>query len=385
MGIEKFSLPFSPSAVEDLRQRLRGTRWPDEIAGSDWEYGFSLQFLQELCEYWGSQFDWKSQLDKLSKLPHFLYTSAADFGIHFLHVRGKGPAPIPLILTHGWPGSFLEMLRIIPLLTDPGSNGGDPGTSFDVVVPSLPGYGYSDRPARRGMNVFRIADLWVELMSELGYRKFGAQGGDIGAGVSTALGLRHADHLLGIHLNFLPGSFQPFLRPSDVLTPAEKAFLEEVARWSEFNGAYSHIQRTRPQTLAYGLNDSPSGLAAWILEKFREWSDCAGDVYRRFSRDELLTNVTLYWMTEKIHSSFRLYYENSKSPLRFGPADFVQVPCAFARFPKELSAPPRTWVERGYNVQRWSEMLRGGHFAAAEEPELLAEDIRAFFGGLSIR
>jgi pimeloyl-ACP methyl ester carboxylesterase len=271
------------------------------------------------------------------------------------------------------------MTRIIPMLIDPASFGGDSRDAFDVVVPSLPGFGFSDRPASAGMNAFRVADLWTELMSALGYDRFAAQGGDIGAAVSTALGLRHADRIIGIHLNYLPGSYKPHIVQGAMPTKEEEDFVRSFAQWTEENGAYAHIQRTRPQTLAYALNDSPAGLAAWILEKFRAWSDCDGDVYRSFSRDELLANVTLYWMTGTIGSSFRMYYENSKAPLRFGPNDYVRPPCAFARFPKELSDPSRRWIERGYNVQQWSDMPRGGHFAALEEPALLAEDIRRFF------
>jgi pimeloyl-ACP methyl ester carboxylesterase len=216
-------------------------------------------------------------------------------------------------------------------------------------------------------------------MAELGYHRFAAQGGDIGAAVTSILGLRHADRMIGIHLNHIPGSFRPHLAPGTKLNSTEEEYLKSVARWSDESGAYAHVQRTRPQTAAYGLNDSPAGLAAWILEKFCEWSDCDGDPYRRFTRDQLLANVTLYWMTQTIHSSFRLYFEGRKAPLQFGPADFVRAPCAIAHFPKELLFPPREWIERGYNIQHWSEMPRGGHFAAAEEPELLAEDIRTFF------
>ena len=378
MPLESFSIPFSHHAVDDLRDRLVRTRWPDEIPGSNWEYGFDLRFLQEICGYWRERFDWKAQVEKLSTLHHFRYVSDG-IGIHFIHERGKGPAPIPIILTHGWPGSFLEMMRIIPLLTDPASHGADHADSFDVVVPSLPGYGFSDRPTCRGMNLFRTAELWTGIMEELGYARFAAQGGDLGAGVSTILGLRHAYRMIGIHLNYIPGSFRPHLEPGTKLNGAEEAFLKGVARWSDESGAYAHVQRTRPQTAAYGLNDSPAGLAAWILEKFREWSDCDGDLYNRFSRDELLANVTLYWMTETIHSSFRLYFEGRKATLQFGPGDYVQTPCAIAHFPKELPFPPRAWIERGYNIQHWTDMPQGGHFAAAEEPDLLAEDIRAFF------
>ena len=378
MGIEPFSIPFSQSAVDDLRSRLRQTRWPDEIPGANWEYGVDLSFLQQICEYWRDRFDWKAQVERFSAFHHYRYSSEKT-EIHFIRERGKGPAPIPLILTHGWPGSFLEMLRIIPMLTDPASYGGTSADAFDVVVPSLPGYGFSDRPAAPGMNVFRVAELWTSLMNELGYKRFGAQGGDLGAGVSTALGLRHHDNIVALHLNFIPGSYQPFLEADTKITSAEEEFFKVIGQWGDERGAYSHVQRTRPQTPAYGLNDSPVGLAAWILEKFREWSDCDGDVYRRFTPDELLANVTLYWMTQTIHSSFRMYFEGRKAPLQFGRGEFVHAPTAIAHFPRELPFPPRVWAERGYNVQHWTEMPRGGHFAAAEEPGLLADDLRAFF------
>jgi pimeloyl-ACP methyl ester carboxylesterase len=381
MHVEKFTIPFSQAAVDHLRDRLARTRWPDEVPGSEWEYGVDLDFLKNICGYWRDEFDWKAQVERLAAFPHYRYVSDG-LGIHFIHQRGKGPDPIPLILTHGWPGSFVEMLRIMQLLSDPATQGADPEDSFDVVVPSLPGFGFSDPPLERGINTFRVAELWAKLMTDLGYGRFAAQGGDLGAGVSTVLGLRHADRIIGVHLNYLPGSYRPYLEENAKPVPEEVQFLQTVARWAEDNGAYAHVQRTRPQTLAYGLTDSPAGLASWILEKFREWSDCGGDVYRRFSRDELLTNITLYWMTETVHSSCRMYLENKKAPLLFGPHDFVQVPCAFAHFPKDISSPPRQWVERGYNIQRWTEMPRGGHFAAAEEPKLLADDIRAFFRGL---
>src|SRR4029077_6914413 len=320
----------------------------------------------------------KAQVEKLSTLHHRRYVSDG-IGIHFIHERGKGPAPIPIILTPGWPGSFLEMMRIIPLLTDPASHGADHADSFDVVVPSLPGYGFSDRPTCRGMNLFRTAELWAGMMEELGYARFAAQGGDLGAGVTTILGLRHAHRMIGIHLNYIPGSFRPHLEPGTKLNGTEEEFLASAVRWSDESGASAHLQRTRPQTAAYGLNDSPAGLAAWILEKFREWSDCDGDLYNRFSPDQPLANVTLYCMTHTLPSSFRLYFEGRKAPLQFGPGDYVQTPCAIAHFPKELPFPPRAWIERGYNIQHWTDMPQGGHFAAAEEPDLLAEDIRAFF------
>jgi pimeloyl-ACP methyl ester carboxylesterase len=378
MHIETFSPPFSQHVVDDLRGRLSRTRWPDEIAGSGWQYGFNLAFLKDLCGYWLEKFDWKAQVEKLAAFHHYRYTHDG-IGIHFIYERGRGVNAVPIVVTHGWPGSFLEMLRVIPMLTHPVAYGGNASDSFDVVVPSLPGYGYSDRPKHSGMSVWRVADFWAALMSELGYERFAAQGGDLGAGVSTALALRHPDRILGIHLNYIPGSYHPYLASHDKLTTIEREFLQEKSRWFEQNGAYAHIQRTHPQTAAYGLNESPAALAAWIIEKFRDWSDCDGDIYRRFTRDDLLANVTLYWATGTINSSFRLYWEGARAPLQFAQGEFVSVPCAIARFPKEAPFPPREWVERGYKVQRWTDMSRGGHFAAAEEPELLAEDIRSFF------
>ena len=365
MAIERFELPYSEAAVDDLHRRLAATRWPDEIPGTAWERGVDLTYLSEICTYWREKFDWKAQIEKLAAWDHFRYTSN-EARVHFLHARGTGNKPTPLILTHGWPGSFLEMLKIIPLLTSAG---------FDVVAPSLPGFGFSDRPARPGMNTFGIAELWAGLMNELGYTRFVAQGGDFGASVSTILGLRHADRVAGIHLNYIPGSYRPALEAGSNLTPAEQGFLADLDRWYGEHGAYAHLQRNEPQTPAYALNDSPAGLAAWIIEKFRNWSDCDGDVETRFTKDELLANVTLYWMTQTISSSFRLYNEAKKAPLEFAPAEFVRVPCAVAQFPLEAPFPPHQWVERGYNIKRWTQMPGGGHFAAAEEPQLLATDI----------
>ena len=378
MAIVPYSLPYSETAVADLRDRLARTRWPDEIPGTGWQYGADLGYMQELCRYWKDEFDWQAQIRSLSRLHHFCFT-APDISVHFVHERGRGPDPMPLVLTHGWPGSFLEMLKIIPMLTDPVSHGGEASDSFDVIVPSLPGFGFSARPRATGMNTWRMAELWAALMQELGYARFAAQGGDFGAAVTTILGLRHAERIIGIHLNYIPGSYRPYLEPGSELTAEEKAFVEEDARWYEEWGGYDHVQRTEPQTLAYALNDSPVGLAAWILEKFRDWADCGGDVERRFTRDELLSNITLYWMTQTIHSSCRLYYEGSRAPLHFAKGDSVNVPCGVARFPLEAPFPPRHWVERGFSIRHWTEMPRGGHFAAAEEPELLAADIREFF------
>ena len=373
MRIQPFSPPYSAAADEDLRQRLDRTRWPEEIPGSGWEYGTDPAILRGICRHWREKFDWKAQVERMAALHHFT-GSSNGLDIHFIHEVGQGPAPIPLILTHGWPGSFLEFVKLIPLLTDPAGHEADPADSFTVVVPSLPGFGFSAKPGR-GVNALITADLWAELMIDLGYTRFAAQGGDIGASVTTALGLRHPHRLFGIHLNFIPGSYRPHLPSGTQLTPAEERFLADAARWRDEHGAYAHIQRTTPFTAACGINDSPAGLAAWILEKFHHWSD--GDA--ALTTDELLTNITLYWMTETIYSSFRMYYEGGKAPLTFKENERVHVPCAVAHFPHELLFPPSLWVERGYNLEQWTEMPRGGHFAAWEKPELLANDLRCFF------
>lgn len=379
MRVQPFSINISEHTLSDLTARLAQTRWPDTITDSGWSYGADVNYMKEIVDYWQVQFDWRAQERAINQFRQFR-TEVDGSTIHFIHELGRGPQPLPLVITHGWPGSFVEMLKIIPPLTDPGSYGGVAEDSFDVVVPSLPGYGFSDPPTESGMNAFEIAELWVQLMNGLGYSRFGAQGGDWGASVSTCLGLRRPANLLGLHLNYIPGSYKPFpgsATPS--LSEAETTFLRAQEEWLQAEGGYGHVQATKPQTLAFGLNDSPAGLAAWIIEKFRDWSDCGGDVERRFTKDELLTNVMIYWTTQTIHSSMRLYYEGRQRPLHFREGESVQTPCAVARFLKEAPFPPREWVERGYNVQRWTEFPQGGHFAAMEEPDLLVADIRTFF------
>jgi pimeloyl-ACP methyl ester carboxylesterase len=379
MDVQPFTINIPQSTLADLQQRLGLTRWPDEIAGSGWSHGADLNYMQEIVRHWQTRFDWRYQEKAINRFRQFR-AEIQGLSIHFIHERADGPGPIPLLITHGWPGSFVEMLKIIPRLTDPVSYGGSAEDSFDVIVPSMPGYGFSDRATQEGMNAFRIAELWAQLMAGLGYKRFAAQGGDWGASVATCLGLLNSENVIGLHLNYIPGSFKPYLDPkSHGLSATETAFLKEQESWLQTEGGYAHVQATKPQTVAFGLNDSPVGLAAWIIEKFRGWSDCGGAVERRFTKDELLTNVMIYWVTQTIHSSMRLYYEGRRQPLHFKEGQSVQVPCAVARFPKEEPFPPREWIERGYNVQRWTEFTSGGHFAAMEEPELLVEDIRAFF------
>ncbi len=379
MDGQPFSIAVPDQVLADLRHRIDSTRWPDEVIDAGWAYGTNRAYLRTLVNYWRDDFDWRAQEARLNRFAHFR-ADIDGIGIHFIHEHGKGPCPLPLILTHGWPDSFFRMHKIIPMLTDPATCGGDPADSFDVIVPSLPGFGFSDRPHERGMNNVHTATLWARLMTEvLGYRRFAAAGGDIGSGVTRLLAVAHPELLVGIHLidNGLPLS-------SEVpdLSDAEKQYLHAVQQWRMQEGAYALQHSTKPQTLAYGLNDSPVGLAAWIVEKFRTWSDCDGDVERRFSRDDLLTNVTIYWVTETINSSIRMYYENVRMspPLKAG--QHIEVPAGVALFPKDIGLPPREWAERSLRIQRWTQMPRGGHFAALEEPELLVEDLRAFYRSL---
>ena len=384
MEIRPFEINVSDEVLDDLNNRLSSTRWPDELPGTAWDYGSNLDYMKELAGYWQNGFDWRAQERLINSFRHFK-ADVDGLGIHFIHERGKGPDPMPLVITHGWPGSFFEMYKIIPLLTDPASHGGDPEDSFDVVAPSLPGFGFSDHAQEQGMEVQKTASLWVELMNGLGYPRFAAHGGDIGAGVTSRLGHGHADSMIGIHLTSVTRPTPYLGTGSKDLTEAEKILIEEREEWQRTEGGYAHIQGTKPQTLAYGLNDSPTGLAAWIVEKYRTWSDCDGDVERRFTRDELLTTVTIYWVTESISSSTRMYKENQRYDWTMERDEKIEVPTGVAAFPAEISRPPREWAERSYNLRRWTHMPSGGHFAALEEPQLLAEEIREFFRPLRNR
>ena len=373
MSIQPFAINIPQVTLDDLREHLARTRWPDEIEGAGWDYGTNLDYLKELVGYWQNQYDWRAQEAKLNQFAQFR-AEIDGVGIHFIHERGKGSNPLPIVITHGWPGSFFEIMKLVPLLTDPASYGGDPADSFDVIIPSLPGFGFSDRPHVRGMTLARAAELWAKLMTEvLGYKHFAAAGGDFGAIVTQHLASAYPDLLVGIHLTYI-GYYTSIPDPSE-LSKAEKRYLSATQQWSWREGGYYAIQSTKPQTLAYGLNDSPAGLAAWITEKFRSWTDCGGDIEQCLSKDELLTNIMIYWVTETINSSMRTYFENPGQKLERLP----EVPAAFAAFPKDLNPPPREWVERRLHLKHWTEMPRGGHFAALEEPELLVEDLRAFY------
>lgn len=370
MEVEPFSIRIDGAVLDDLRARLRNTRWPDEIEGAGWDYGTNRDYLRELCAYWCEVFDWRAQEARLNALPHYL-ADVDGARIHFIHIRGEEPDSPALLLTHGWPGSFYEFTKLIPLLV------AAPG-SFDIVVPSLPGYGFSPAPERRFASA-SVPELWVALMQGLGYERFGAHGGDIGGGITARLGQRHPDMLIGIHVTNVYGSIEPDDPPP---TPAERDFLARRKTWDRDEWAYGEIQGTRPQSLAYGLTDSPAGLAGWLIEKYRAWSDCGGELERCFTKDELLTTLTLYWATGTIGSSFRPYWDFRHNP---NPAPWtrIEVPSAVAVFPRDLETPPLEFARRSYNVAHWTEMPRGGHFAAFEQPELLAADIQRFFAGLS--
>ena len=377
MDIQPYAINIPDDVLADLRTRLRATRWPDEIQDADWDYGSNLAYTRELCEYWADEFDWRAREEMINSFPHFR-ADVDGLGIHFIHLRGASPNPLPLVITHGWPSTFAEMLKIAPLLSDPAAHGADASDSFDVVIPSMPGYGFSDRPSRRGMSPIRVSQLWHKLMTEgLGYDGFVAQGGDWGAQITSSLGFHYPNEVKGIHLTMAAGSTTA--PPDDELSEDEKKFLQHRDWWQQAEGAYGHQHRTKPQTLAYGLNDSPAGLAAWITEKWRSWSDCDGDVESRFSKDELLTHLTIYWATQTISSSVRLYYESGLESLALSPENGVTVPTSFASFPVEINYPPQEWLERTYNLVRYTKMPSGGHFAAAEEPALLAQDIRDSF------
>jgi len=379
-----FRIHVADAVLDDLRDRLRRTRWPDQVADSGWTYGTDGAYLRELVAYWIERFDWRAQEAALNRFAHF--RAAVDgLDLHFIHERGHGPRPLPLLLMHGWPGSIVEFTEVIGPLTDPAAHGGDPQDAFDLIVPSLPGYGFSERPSQPGVDVMRVAALFTSLMEHLGYARFGAQGGDWGAAIATALGSAFPDRVLGIHLNMLIAA-RPGTNDPSQLSATDREILDRFNAFQKEETGYMQIQGTKPQTLGYALNDSPVGLAAWIVEKFRTWSDCGGDVERRFTKDQLLTNITLYWVTETINSSVRLYYETMHNPALRGGVEgqldavfTVSVPTGAAVFPAEIYRPPRAWAERTYNIARWTEMPAGGHFAAMEEPAALVEDVRAFF------
>jgi microsomal epoxide hydrolase len=377
----QFTLSVPEQQQADLRARLALTRFPDQAPDAPWAYGTDLDYMKSLVSYWQNQFDWRAQEGRLNAFPQFR-VSLPDVDLHYLHVPGQGPSPMPLLLMHGWPGSVFEFIDIIPRLTDPARFGGDPADAFTVVAPSLPGYGLSFKPEQKRFNIEEIAARFATLMTEvLGYRRYGAQGGDYGAFTASRLGYANADQVIGIHINLL--SVRRDGPPPAQPTDAERRYYAELANWLKEETGYQWIQGTKPQTLAYGLTDSPAGLAAWIAEKFRTWTDCGGDPEKAVSRGRLLANISLYWFTGAIGSSFWPYYARMHGGWPIPSGARVNVPVGYCEFPKEIIRPPRSVAERMYpDIRRWTVMQRGGHFAAMEQPEALAAEVATFFRAL---
>ncbi len=381
--IRPFAIQVEDAVLGDLKERLAKTRWPHQIPGSGWDYGVDVSYMKQLVDYWRTAYDWRKQERALNELPQFT-TEIDGLQIHFVHVRSPHSDALPLILVHGWPGSFCEFQKIIPMLTEPEKHGGKVEDAFHVVCPSLPGFGFSSKPEERGWSNNRMAETFAKLMARLGYSRYGAQGGDWGSGIARNLATGDGGHCIGGHSNF-PGANRPADDPMRGVTQAETERFEKRNAELSDQKAYGAIQGSRPLTLGYGLNDSPAGLAAWIVDKFWAWSDHGGSLENSFTKDELLTNVMVYWVTQTMPSATRIYYEPHHQPRPPSMTEFKNTgkpaPIGFALFPKEINVPPRAWVERamGGTLFHWTEMPRGGHFAAMEQPRLLAEDVRAFF------
>lgn len=376
-----FQLQVPQSDIDDLKARLARTRLPEQPPGEPWLTGPDRGYMAQLLETWRDRFDWRAQEARLNAFAQYkLKLHGID--LHYLHVPGKGPDPMPLLLSHGWPGSVYEFLKIIPMLTDPAAHGGDPRDAFTVIAPSLPGYGLSFTPGQPRFGVSAIADCFAALMTDvLGHRRFGTQGGDWGGFVTSRMGHAYPERLIGIHLNLLAVRREPSAFPEP--SPEELRFFEELKTWVREETGYQWIQGTKPQTLAYALTDSPAGLAAWIVEKFHSWSDCHGDIASAVPIDEMLANISLYWFSGAIGSSFWPYYDRMHTPWPIPDKAAVTIPTGYAEFPKEMLHPPRALAERVYtDIRRWTVMPRGGHFAAMEQPALLAGEVREFFRDL---
>jgi pimeloyl-ACP methyl ester carboxylesterase len=371
-AIRRFTIDVPDGVLDDLRRRLDQTRWPDRELVDDWSQGIPLSYVQDVCAYWANGYPWREREAALNRFDQFV-TEIDGVDIHFVHQRSSNPDAIPLLITHGWPGSIVEFHKVIEPLTEPGDHGGDPADAFHVIAPSLPGFGFSGKPTETGWGVDKIADVWATLMDRLGYDSFVAQGGDWGSAVTAAVGRRHPDRCTAIHMTLAMGA-----RPSgEPTSPAEVRAIERMQHYVAWDSGYSTQQKSRPQTVGYGLADSPAGQAAWILEKFWAWTDCDGHPENVLGRDELLDNVMLYWVTGSATSSARIYWESFG---RGGSREPVTVPTGFGVYPEEIVQPVRAWLGESFpNIVHWAEFDRGGHFAAFEVPETFVDDIRNCF------
>lgn len=377
--IRPFRCETPQAVIDDLRARLGNTRFPDQVEDAGWDYGSELSYVRSLCAYWRDQFDWRAAEARFNRYPQFL-TQINGEQVHFYHIRSPEPDARPLIITHGYPGSVAEFLDVFGPLSDPAAHGGDRRDAFHVIAPSIPGYGFSGPTKHRGFTMDKAADVNVRIMELLGYDRYFAQGGDWGSSISSLAALKHPERVIALHLNFILGKPADPANPLEGLTEAEKAQLVWKKNYDAHEAGYQAIQGTKPQSLAYGLNDSPAGLAAWIVEKYKTWSDCGDDVEQSYTKDQLLENIMLYWVTGTINSAMRLYYESigpGRAPTEERPK--VEVPTGHARFPAEIRPTPRAWAEQMYNLVRWTVMPKGGHFAAHEQPKLFVDDVRAFF------
>jgi microsomal epoxide hydrolase len=376
--LRPFQLSVPDTVLKDLKQRLLGVRLPDEPPLDPWSTGTSVAYVKQLLEYWRGSFDWRAQEAKLNAFRQFT-VPLSGIDVHFIHEEGKGPNPMPLLLCHGWPGSVMEFYKLLPVLTDPARFGRDPAEAFTVIAPSLPGYTFSFKPGQKRFGVEEIAEVFARLMTDvLGYKRFGAQGGDWGSFIASRLGFAFPELMIGIHLNLLAVRRDPKVVANP--TPEEKVFLDQLKHFLREETGYQWIQGTKPTTLAFALTDSPAGLAAWMVEKFRTWTDCGGNPENALTQDEMLTCIMLYWVTGAIGSSFWPYYARMHGPWPIPEGSTVGIPTGYVEFPKEILRPPRSIAERMYtDIRRWTVMPKGGHFAALEQPMALAEEIRAFF------
>jgi pimeloyl-ACP methyl ester carboxylesterase len=370
--ITPFKITATDEQLEDLKRRLRNTRWPERECVDDWSQGLPLSYAQEVCKYWLEKYDWRKSEARLNRFPQFK-TEIDGLGVHFIHLKSPYANALPVVITHGWPGSIVEFHKVIEPLTNPTAHGGDAKDAFHVVCPTLPGYGYSDKPTRAGWNVQKVADAWAQLMPRLGYKRYVAQGGDWGAAVTTCIGIQDTANCIGIHLNM------PIVAPDPSmpdLTDLEKSALAGMQHYNDWDSGYSKQQSTRPQTLGYGLADSPIGQAMWIIEKFWSWTDCNGHPENVLTRDELLDNVMMYWLPDAAASSARLYWES----FRNFPTDQVSIPTGCSIFPKEIFRTSKRWAEKRFTkLVYFNELDKGGHFAAFEQPEMYLKEVRACF------